>query len=284
MIFALNRVKKIYPIYITSLLFCMPYEFFRSLGKGYTVGETIRNIGIKMIFCVPLLQSALGMEALDRAINNVCWFLSSLFMIYSICPLLMYMISRVTDKWINIVFIAIVAVTLVVFWLLSTVQKLTFFDDLNYGSPYFRIWFVILGMLIERIYRCMVSDSRKFNFAEYSVVLGAIVWFFNRNYLKEYVYICRLIDILICAMLLLVIALGNGKIAQFLSRKRSILLGNMSMYVFIVHFPVILYIDSIFSKSKMRLFLKNTTGIVETAFILTITAVIVLFIAKRKEV
>lgn len=281
--FAVDRIKKIYPIYIVSLIICMPYELLRSLNKGYEIKEIVRNITIKIVFCITLLQSMAGMEALDRAINNVCWFLSTIFMIYLICPFMMCMIDQIPDKLINAVFIGTICVTLFVFWLFSIIQKNTFFDDLNYGSPYFRFLFVMMGMLLERIYRRIDSDDGKLDYYEYFATFWAIVWFFSRNQLKEHIYMCRMIDILICAMLMLFIALGNGKVVQFLNRRYCIMLGNISMYIFILHFPIVLYMDFIFERCRMRTFFKDMTGIVEAIFILVSTALSVWFVARRKR-
>lgn len=262
----------------------IPYAVLRSIGKGYTIGETIRNIGIKMAFCITLFQSALGMKAMSWAMNNVCWFLSSLFMIYMICPFLMKMINYIEDRWISFSLIGIVCIILLIFYLFTNIQKITFFDDLNYGSPYFRFLFVMFGMLLERVYRYISDHNRKvFEYIEYLSVAVAVIWFFSRNQMKEYIYLCRLIDILICAFLLLVIALGRGKIVQFLCKKQSIILGNMSMYIFIIHFPVILYLDYIFEKCNIRFWLKSATGIIEVIAILMITVIIVWLVAKGEK-
>ena len=262
---------------------CIPYDFIRSLGKGYTIMETVRNILIKLTFCVTLLQSAAGMEALDRGLNNVCWFLSSLFMIYLISPYMIKMVNKVKDRWIKAVFAGTVCLTMFAFYLFTSIQNISFFDDLNYGFPYFRVLFVLMGMVLERVYERRKDNTSKYSNYEYVIVPGAVVWFFCRNQFKEYLYICRLIDILLCALLLLVVALGNGKIVQFLSRKRSIMLGNISMYIFIIHFPIILYLDYFFDKSNIRVLLKDATGMIEAVLIVVSTGIIVSFLARGKR-
>lgn len=281
--FAVNRIKKIYPIYIASLMVCIPYDFIRSLGIGHTTMETIRNIFIKIAFCVTLLQSVAGIEALDRGLNNVCWFLSSLFMIYIISPYMISMINKVKDRWISIIFAGTICATMLIFYFFTSIQEVTFFDDLNYGSPYFRIMFVILGMLLEKIYEHIKDNIRKYRCFEYLAAVGAVAWFFYRNQLKEYLYACRLIDILLCAFLLLTIASGNGKVAYFLSRKQSVMLGNTSMYIFIIHFPIILYLDYLFDRSNIRVFLNDATGIVEAILIIVSTGVIVRIMKKKRR-
>ena len=236
-----------------------------------------------MLFCITMLQSSLGMKAMSWAMNNVCWFLSSLFMIYLISPYMMKMMNKVKDRWIKAVFAGTVCLTMFAFYLFTSIQNISFFDDLNYGSPYFRVLFVLMGMVLERVYEQRKDNTSKYNNYEYVIVPGAVVWFFCRNQVKEYLYICRLIDILLCALLLLVVALGNGKIVQFLSRKRSIMLGNVSMYIFIIHFPIILYLDYLFDKSNIRVLLNDAAGIVEAVLIVVSTGVIVSFLARWKS-
>lgn len=265
------------------MIFDLPYTFLKSLEKGYTIGETIRNIGIKMMFCITLLQSSLGMKAMSWAMNNVCWFLSSLFMIYLISPYMIKMVRKIADRWINKAFVGTVCLTVFIYYLFFEIQSVSFFDDLNYGSPYFRFLFVLMGMMLERIYEQADKGEKKYGCLEYLSVIGAATWFFSRNQLKEYLCASRLIDILLCALLLLAIALGNGRIVRFLSRERCVMLGDISMYIFIIHFPIILYLDYLFDRYNIRIFLNNVTGIIEAVLIFVLTGIITGFVVKFKN-
>lgn len=55
------------------------------------------------------------------------------------------------------------------------------------------------------------------------------------------------------------------------------------MYIFIIHFPIILYLDYLFDRSNIRVFLNDATGIVEAILIIVSTGVIVRIMKKKRR-
>ena len=80
--FAIKHVKKIYPLYITTILIGLLYDVILRLLDGDTFSTIFLYDSLKLALAVPLLQSATGTMTFGHAFNGVGWFLSTLFCIY----------------------------------------------------------------------------------------------------------------------------------------------------------------------------------------------------------
>lgn len=102
-------------------------------------------------------------KVFSHSFNSVSWFLSTLFCIYILSPIIMLILTRKPcskKKLIKkMIFVLITYVIVTVMFI--KIDNNTFFDDLCYGSPYRRIFYVVFGMLIEYS-RAMKSHFRKF--------------------------------------------------------------------------------------------------------------------------
>lgn len=125
--------------------------------------DALLKIVIESIPCIFLVQSAIGLKVFSHSFNSVSWFLSTLFCIYILSPIIMLILTRKPcskKKLIKkMIFVLITYVIVTVMFI--KIDNNTFFDDLCYGSPYRRIFYVVFGMLIEYS-RAMKSHFRKF--------------------------------------------------------------------------------------------------------------------------
>ena len=95
-VFGINHVRKIYPLYIVTIMVGLVFCITISLLNKESVSTIISNNLIKLSLVVPLLQSATGTMTFGHAYNGVGWFLSTLFCIYLISPWLIYWLRRYT--------------------------------------------------------------------------------------------------------------------------------------------------------------------------------------------
>lgn len=149
--FAISKIKKIYFLYITSLIISIPYNYLH-----YKV--SVKNIVIKFFVDLTLCQSCFGTISLSHGINDVCWFLSSLFICYIFSPLLINIIKKnITDyKKSIITMCTTILVILVLSGFALLIESINFngfsFNDFFYGSPYIRLFYVLIGMLCANVY------------------------------------------------------------------------------------------------------------------------------------
>ena len=90
-----RHIRKIYPVYVAFLLSGIPLY----LLKGYfedrqPLWKLITACAIYFFFDMTLLQSCTGQSAFSHSLNGVCWFLSTLFCIYLISPVVMKVIKQ----------------------------------------------------------------------------------------------------------------------------------------------------------------------------------------------
>ena len=283
-VFAINKIKKIYPLYVFSLIVSVPYILFsrRHVPLIDNITCTVKEFAL----CLTMLQSGTLTLSLSHAINGVCWFLSTLFICYMICPLAInFLIKRLKSIGRCIVYLGvIIGIVYVLTYIFNSVNGTYFIrgrriDDLVYGSPFIRCWYMIIGMVVAKLSIILsrrLALSRKIStIIEIICVSVALLWTIFRNSF-DFVAGKRPIDLIICASLLLIISLGYGVISDFLTRPKLAMLGKNTMYIFLLHYPIRHYVDYILFRN---IHLGEITGIVMvgTIIILSVLASYVIY-------
>lgn len=266
-LYALKHVKKIYAVYVVMLLLGIPHSVMDMVSdQGYSFGQAIAESVMHFFIDITLLQSLSGIAKFSHSLNGVSWFLSCLFCIYLISlPIMKYIYSKKNNKL--FVYISPIAIC-IISWasavLFEWTEKNTMFDDLCYGSPYRRFLYVILGMLIAVIY---ARHRNIWGWVEYIVMFLCIGWFLYRNSAVGLIQDTKyLIDVVLCGLLLYVVAVGNGIVSVILKNRVMVYLGNISMYVFLVHYLTIRYtlmvIGHFFDVSLTMYIVSSIVGII----------------------
>lgn len=288
--FAVYKVKKIYFVYVSSLIICIPYLlYYYHIHENIKIA--IKLISIKFIACLTLLQSATGMFSISNGINSVSWFLSSIFIIYLFVPYIGKVLLKMSNK-IKTILISIfvtAAILELAYYVFFRIESRTMFDNLTYGSPYVRIWYVIIGMLLGKLY-FIIQESGKllllkktfWNFLESSSLLLTLIWFLMRNSVSFSIYSCYILDIFICGFMVLAFSFEKGFISDILQNEKINELGKASMYLFLIHYPVRLYMDLLFSKTILAY---STLGCcIETILIFSISLWISLTLLRKNVI
>ncbi len=276
--FAKRHVKKIYTPYLFFLIIGIPYVFLvNHFEQGRPLATVVSKSVMYFLCDLTLLQSATGKWNFSHSFNGVCWFLSCLFCIYLISPLIMKCLKRyirtVRRAVAGIMISVMLSVTLS--FVFSCIEAHTVFDDLSQSSPYRRVFYVIPGMILAQLFSVMKQSRRiririiEKGLFEYLSAGVSIVWFFLRGTaepaLGSFVYV---VDMILACCVLFALAFGKGKISGFFSRKTMVFLGDISMYIFISHYVIRNYTDLF-----VRLYRLNSIGIgiLETVIILILS-------------
>lgn len=284
--FGRNHIKKIYPVYVAFLVLGSPITIFQIFQEtGSSLFRGIKECALYFSVDLTLLQSATGKHSISHSINGVCWFLSSLFCIYLISPVILRFLKEYV-KSINLAFIGIIisiTVSVILAYLFNWIENKTFFDELCYASPYRRAFYVIPGMILAQLF-VIANNNSSSNKAlffekgifEYICMCSSMIWFFLRNltvgYFGQFVYI---IDMVIVCCDLYALAIGKGIFSRFFSSKIMVYLGNISMYLFISHYIIIKYVDFSFRKLGFE---SIQSGLVEVVVILALSFIISIII------
>ena len=144
-------------------------------------------------------------------------------------------------------------------------------DDLSYSFPFARIFNVIFGMLICRLLDVNQASEKaeKDLLMEIFIAVAAIGWFIGRNSCSLPIFIIVFFDFIICGMLIYIYAQEKSYLSHWLSLSRLAQWGGSMMYVYLFHYPVVIYIDCVFQKH--RYVIGDFTGVFEVAVIILLT-------------
>ena len=246
--YALQKIRKIFPIYLFSLMLGMVYVF-ATLNHGNPF-KRITGYLVLFIFDFSLLQSLVPNTNISHSINGVAWFLSCLYLSYMICPMFLKMANRVRSKKQAMISVIVVVITILVaseiaiYLENSNVSGIV--NDLWYGHPFIRCWYLFLGMLAGYLY-CNKSKEINGNICT-AVILVAIIYYFVRGMLQINYCFIRLIDVSLCFSVLFFISISDNWIAKALSKDRIVRLGNDSMYFYLLHYPLRIVTDVLFER------------------------------------
>lgn len=250
--YAVNHVKKIYPVYIATIIFGVLMVFIKSafFEHMFSKGLIIKGC-IKILSNVVLLQAASGMTYFTHAYNGAAWFLSSLFCIYIVSPYIMYFLRKKSKNCIvDIVFIA--ANIIIILFLnhflsllenkISGISGIPNFDGLVYSSPYRRVFYVIIGMnismIISRIDRENFISTKTATLFEILITVIALIYYsLIRPNVAQYFY-SSIIEMIIVISFLFIFSFDKGFISRLLGKTIMQTLGNMAMYIFLIHFVI----------------------------------------------
>ena len=289
--YGINHVKKIYPVYIITVIYGLIWVFIitaytNELSKSFYLHEIINFLSH-----VFLLQSATGMSFFTHHYNGVTWFLSALFCIYIISPYLIYFLRKTAKS----IFIDIVYFCLELFFIVFTafifskveksftgIKGIPNVDILVYASPYRRVFYVLAGMSIGKIFvqvKEKISTIKKATLFEILAIALTIIYSIFRKKISDY-NIVYLFDVIVLAFSVFVFSFDEGLISKFLSRSNIQKLGNMAMYMFLLHY--LPYIPYFFITSTMGI-VKETifTNLVFIVFDLIFTFVTSIIIYKH---
>lgn len=252
-VFGINHVKKLYPLYFTTIAIGLVYDLVLRLMDGHALSTILIYDLVKLAFVAPLLQSATGTMTFGHAFNGVGWFLSTLFCIYLISPWLIYWLRKYAKSIKNIV--VFIMIDLVFAVLLAYVfGKIEYYsqrigmavpiDQLVYISPYRRVFYVLVGMGLGMLYYHHKDPIKLFakrtTFWEVTSILVAVFYFIFRSCLLEPLgaFVWG-VDLFVCVFIMAVfVQNGGGQISCLLSRKPIQRLGKLSMYIFLIHYPI----------------------------------------------
>lgn len=279
--YGIRHIRKLYPVYVAFLLVGVPaYIYMGYFDYGQPLCNQIAKSALFFIFDLSLLQSVTGHMMFSHSLNGVCWFLSTLFCIYLISPIIMKWIKRRIKKTKQslICLMLSIFISFLLSVLFTWVENNTTFDDLCYGSPYIRVFYVISGMLIAQIYNAYNNDNTKKHPAFVTtgklehVVFGlSLLWFLLRfpcqNVLGHFKYA---IDMIIVSCDLFSLAANSGKISKLFSNERIVFLGECSMYIFLSHYIIRTYIVLLFQAMGLE---SIAAAFLEVVIILTLTMI-----------
>lgn len=250
--FGLQRIKKIYPYYLLSMIIVIPYYI-----SNLCISQILKKFGA-FLLCSTMMQTLFGSMAISHLLNGVGWFLSVLFLFYIFTPLCIKCMSLFdTHKKILLSIFLTLSSIILLSYLFSVFElhmqqrfpKEGFWNDFVYGSPYIRIFYYLLGMeiaLLSENINIRIRNVKIQNIYGVLMTLVFISYFLLRNMIKINICELRIIDLIFDVIIFISLVYGNSFIVRALSNQYLVLFSKKyGMIIYLFHYPIRLYVGKI---------------------------------------
>lgn len=223
--FMAGRVARIYPVHLATLLFALPMAYWNSGGDLLSLWpEALTNAALVHAF-VPMGQSLL---------NSPAWSLSCEMFFYAMFPLLLLQPSRAL--------LGLFVLTAVFQWAaLRLGQGDPLAQYLVYVFPCSRIGDFVVGMLLYRVFRRFPVIPARLATGLQLGAVALLVLFFANKWGRFSITQLDIYYVMPLAAIVLAFAWSNGALAQKLSGRTMVFLGQASFALYMLHFPLVYY-------------------------------------------
>lgn len=240
-------LKKAYIVYVFSMLLYLPLVIL-----GYV---KIKSFVVLFLLNLTLLQSLIPSTSFSHGINGVCWFLSSLFCILCLSPILLKLIQKKLVA--SLVLFSILYGFLYEIDIRYNGEVFTLFSynvALDLGStPYLNFYIFFLGMVLGKLY---INYGGVFVNNVKWIPYVAVAYYFSRISLLNVTNACfalRMVDIMVALGLIYVLATRKEKITKIFSNRVLVNISKYTLHIYLLHYPVIAYLEY-FVKAKGDIF------------------------------
>lgn len=255
--FYLNRLSRIYPVHLLTLVLAIPLTSFN-------------------LWNLLLLQSFIPDRAVYFSGNLVTWGLSDLAFFYFLFPFLILIIKKTTVP-IRTATLIWTALTFLTYWLRDN----TLSHWLFYIFPGTRLIDFSIGILLGIAYKRLVPflSGRIYTVLEllslFTLGVAVVISPAIHQTLRYDVYYLPFM-----ALIIIVFAVGSGWLSRLMSIKPMLFLGKLSFAFFLVHQLVIRYMQGLIITTGLSL--ASCFAILFTAFVISLG--LSWFIFERFEV
>lgn len=238
--FQKKRIIKIYPLYLVTMI----VMFVFNIHSFESLSDIFKNI-IRFAFCIPMLQSLIPIQEVAQSFNGAAWFLSCLFVLYLVTPLVLkwnYRIRKSKIWSIICLSLMIILVPIIVVFSKKFLDE-KYLIGFIYCSPYMRITNYLSGIFLANIYlnsKEKIDGSisvKKATWGEgLAIIIFLITYIFVPQLPGEIAYTLYVLTSLLCV---LCFSYSKGKVSCFLSKYMNIFLGNISFEFYLIHYPLI---------------------------------------------
>ena len=242
--FLKKRISKIYIPYLITLILAIPLHIFRqgSLNAKLLISRLIINIA--------MLQSVIPFAKYATSINDVSWFISTIFILYLLTPVILRLNNNTSRRHTLIQTVILLLAVLFSYlcfnMIIRWIEYIHFSDcglSIIYRSPLIRLFPFLLGIVAQNIYRLLGNfQIKRGSSVELSGIAMFLLWWImaKRTGLPTVATECT--DMLVSMLVILIFALSReGIVSALLSKEKMLHLGKVSLEFYLVHYLIINY-------------------------------------------
>ena len=247
-LFLKRRVSIIYIPYIITMILAIPLHILDVSSGGELLNG--KSLMIRLLLNAGVIQSAIPFSKYSVSINGVSWFVSTLFVIYMFTPGLLRLNNRTANHY-SLFKSVLLTGTILFFYgcsymVIREIEYVRFADSglsIIYINPLIRLFPFLIGIMGYNIFGLLSSyQIRNSSFIEAAGIAVFFLWWITANKTGLPTVATECADMIVSMFVVLVFALSrDGIVSDFLSRKRMLGLGHISLEFYLVHYLVIRY-------------------------------------------
>ncbi len=246
--FSLSKIKKLYPLHIITMIFAIILSIAVMVNKGITI-RNIVGLLFKTILNVTLLQTWFPKSDINVSLNGVAWYLSVTMFLYFMFPTLMLVIKKLKEK--KLIMISILMLILEVLLCIPFIailgEESHIYIWFMYCFPIFRLGDFWIGMSLSKVFlnRPISVDASTTVIEVFMTLLTVAVFLLLKldysNIIVAAIHNWTTVYIPIATAWVYLFAIKKGGLTRILSNKYLIYLGNISSYLFLIHYVITQY-------------------------------------------
>lgn len=250
---AWNRIRKLYPLHLVLMVICIPLTIYRA---GYF---DPMDILIKVVCNVFLIQSLVPNADIAASLNGVSWYLSTILILYIIFPYLYRAFKKIGSNAVYacLLILWVVLQTAVLFVTYRYCRIDSMIVYLTHCCPLYRIFDLLSGMMLGFMVRengrntvghdyfRLSAGSVVKSILEIAVIaaVGWLVYLWQNDNTNIFLSHAPVIPV-ISTLLVWLFYRKSGFLTGLLTNKVTVFVGNLSGYAFLIHFPIVVYINT----------------------------------------
>lgn len=290
--FAINKIKTLYPLHIVTMILAAILSIAVFLAHGDGI-KSYMELALKIVLNVFLLQSWVPDISVNISLNGVAWYLSSALFLYFMFPYIAALVRKTRFK-----ILALCCAAVLVVEIIGCVLFISFFGSSGFAYVWFMYFFPIFrlgdffaGCCLGRIYSHRPADS-EMSVLKYSIleilaaaITAGVFWWLGQGHtdiIHTALHNLTTIYIPISVLWVYLFTVNKGIITILLSRRMLIRLGNISGYIFLIHYIVILYINNLINFLDIELSEQQRAGAAVLELGISIIATLVYIPIEKK--
>lgn len=260
LLFSLNKIKKLYPLHIFTMLCAAIISALDIARNGYSL-RPATDLLVKLILHSTLLQTWIPYWTISSSLNEVAWFLSVIMFLYFMFPWIKRFVEQNSIAKLCIACIIILLAQVIVCVPLLSIlgSRSQVYIWFMYNFPVFRLGDFFIGCVLKRLYfESKINDIGTITatfFELCATALTVLIYFWcahdHNNVVLKAMSNWTTLYITIAAIWVALFAANKGLITRVLSNRLTINVGNISAFAFLIHFIITLYTPYILSRMNI---------------------------------
>ena len=252
---AMGRIRKLYPLHLVLTFICIPLAIVRE--DVFSIGDLI----FKLICNIFLVQSIVPSANVAASLNGVAWYLSTIMILYIAFPFIYRVFYRIknADTLRIMLLCTIFFQTAMVFIVFRTIYYETVITYMTHCFPVYRVFDLLAGIQLALL--LTVKEERNVDFSrKFYIILEIILFVLSADLVimwangDSFIFHNHApVTTLFAVLLTFVFSKKRGILTKLLTDKVFIFLGDRSGSAFLIHFPIVVYINTFIFPHLTRL-------------------------------